>query len=248
MLALDLGNSALKAALFDGDAVTAARFPWADDWHSALAEWLDARPAPSATGLASVVPHRTAAVEQILETRGWPGPTHLHAHLPLPLRIGYATPETLGADRLAAALAAYTRYGRTRPVVVLDAGTALTYEVVDAGGTYLGGAIAPGAALLVRSLAEHTAQLPAVPFEAPASPIGDSTRAALQSGLVYGFLDGIDGMLTRLERALGQPPFVVATGGWGAFAARHIARIDAVRPLLVLEGIRDAVAWQATRA
>ena len=246
-LALDIGNTEAKAGLHDGAAwVRTARVPMAEEdaaaWLRALAQGARVK----AAGLASVVPARTAAwAEAIRETFGVAAPA-VHAGRPLPFRLAYETPDTLGADRLAAAAAAWIQFGNTsrnaHPVVALDAGTAVTTEVVTAEGVYLGGAIAPGAPLLLRALAERTAQLPAVDWPATPSPIGASTRDAMQAGLGVLFLDGVHGLLDRTAEALGQRPFVVATGGWAGWLADHLEAIDAVAPHLVLDGVRLLVA------
>lgn len=242
-LALDLGNSALKAALFEDDhAVLSATFPFSQaDWQPALSAWLADLRGVELVGLATVVPSATPAVLTAVRAAGLPAPLHVHAALPLPLRMAYATPDTLGADRIAGAVAAWLRFGPGRPLLVLDAGTAVTYEAVSADGTYAGGAIAPGPQLLVASLYRGTAQLPIVPFDEPPAPVGDSTLSALQSGLVYGFLGGTRETLARIRTWLGPDTYVVATGGWADWIARRVEGIHAIRPLLVLEGVRDIV-------
>lgn len=242
-LAIDLGNSAMKVALFEGQQVIAAeRFVGPRD--PRLLDWLEAFPPADAVGIASVVPGQLTELQLVLDSRSLPAPVLVSTALPLPLRVAYASPERLGADRLAAAVGAWIRFGPSRPLIVLDAGTALTYEAVSAEGVYLGGAIAPGPALLARALHRDTAQLPEVPIEIPPSPIGDQTLTALQSGIVFGFLDGVSGMLARMSAALRPEPFVVATGGWAPWIAGQVAGIHTVRPLLVLEGIRDIVAHE----
>lgn len=258
-LALDIGNSASKAGLFEGRHLRrAARFfvaPGAppDAWADALREALGPDlPRFARAGIASVVPAAIPAVRRALgevleETAGCPVCLITH-RLRLPFALAYETPQTLGADRLAAAAAAWTRYGaarRTRParsVIALDAGTAITYEVVDAGGTYRGGAIAPGPRLLRQALQRGTAQLPSVPLDVPPRPDGRSTREALQSGLMHGFLDAAAGMLRRLSRTLGGAPVVVATGGWSGLLAERLSLIDHAEPHLVLHGIRALMA------
>ena len=242
-LALDLGNSALKAACFVGDdLVDARRFKTAlPGWTDAFTHWLDEVGTVERVGIASVVPALLPAlIEQMPDL---PPPVVIRATQPLPLRMAYATPATLGADRIAAAVAAWNHTGRSGPVVALDAGTAITYEVVRADGVYAGGTIAPGPRLLVESLRLGTAQLPKVPFELPPSPVGESTLRALQSGLAFGFLDAVAGMLARLRRELGPKTQVVATGGWAGWLVEQEIAVDAVRPHLVLEGVRDILRW-----
>jgi type III pantothenate kinase len=165
--------------------------------------------------------------------------TEVRHGMHLPFALQYDTPHTLGNDRLAAAAAAWLRYGKdvTRSVVAVDAGTAVTFEVVDGRGVYRGGPIGAGPGLLRRALREGTAQLPAVPLELPEEIIGRSTQEAIQSGIMYGFLDGVAGILHRIEERLGTPPFIVTTGGWGAFLHEYLPSVDACDPHLVLHGI-----------
>ncbi|HYG69522.1 MAG TPA: type III pantothenate kinase [Anaeromyxobacteraceae bacterium] len=242
-LALDIGNSDTKAGLHDGAGwVRTTRFPTPRGGAAALQAWAEGARVDGA-GLASVVPARTAAWAEAV--RGGLGVTAevVHVGRPLPFRLAYETPETLGADRLAAAAAAWHRFGhdeqgRPRPVVALDAGTAVTTEVITGEGVYLGGAIAPGAPLLQRALSTQTAQLPAVDWPEAPSPIGASTRSAIQGGLGVLFLDGVRGLLVRTAGALGARPFVVATGGWAGWLAERLDGVDAVEPHLVLDGVR----------
>lgn len=244
-LVLDVGNSAVKAGVFEGGRLQrTARFARPADaaaaWRAALAAALPAAH-PSRAALASVVPTSTPGAAAALEALTGAPPLVAAPGLQLPFAVGYETPETLGTDRLAAAVAAWMRYGRAAPrtVVALDAGTAVTYEVIAANGVYHGGPIAPGPELLRAALHRGTAQLPEVPLEWPARRIGRSTREALQSGVMHGFVDAVDGMLRRLEADLGARPFVVATGGWADLLAAHLPRrIDAAAPHLVLEGLQ----------
>ena len=240
VLALDAGNTWAKAARWDGAQ-------WGD-----VLRWPTAGPAPEAlarlaagvdaAGMASVVPAHVDRLAALVEAATGQTPTLVSASLRLPFAMRYRTPATLGADRLAAAVAAWAGWGGARPVVALDAGTAVTLDVVvpgAAGPAYLGGAIAPGPDLLRRALARDTGQLPDVAWTPPPSPIGTSTTEALQSGLTTLFADGVARLLRRTAEALESPPVVVATGGWAPWLAGQIPGIDAVAPMLVLDGIRQ---------
>ena len=236
MLALDLGNSALKGGLVvDGRISGTFRIPHPPaEAESSLETALRALPEPAeAAVLVSVVPKRNDALIGLVSDVLGIATVTVHAGSRWPFRIGYATPETLGLDRLAACAGAYTP---GRALVVLDAGTALTLDVVTAGGVYLGGAIAPGPTLLMQSLTRGTAQLPEVPLVVPASPIGRSTAECLQSGVMGLFIEGAHGLLHETLRALGEPAHVVATGGWATLLSDAIPEIEAVRPHLVLQG------------
>jgi type III pantothenate kinase len=274
-LTLDIGNSAVKGALFDGAALrhvfhvdvrAVERNPdaAAEAWRQALVRELAEHGTAQAverTGMASVVPDLLASAASALRAlTGYP-PAVVHPAMRLPFALAYATPQTLGADRLAAAAAAWLRYGppgygdasprhnAPRPVVAVDAGTAVTYEVIGVEGTYRGGAIAPGPVLMQQALRRGTAQLPTVPLAFPDDPIGTSTQAAMQSGIMGSFVDGVRGMMERLTACLdsdGQPaPVVVVTGGWGRLLGQHLDAVDHVEPHLVLHGIRALMAMNA---
>jgi type III pantothenate kinase len=234
----------VKGALFEGatpDRIfsVSADADTPDAWGAALAPHLgDA--AIDAVGIASVVPARADAVTTALGARTDAPVTRIRPALALPFELAYETPDTLGADRLAAAAAGWRQFGAPGPrsVIVVDAGTAVTCEVVHREGAYRGGTIAAGPALTRRALRAGTAQLPDVPLTLPDDPVGRSTRAALQSGIMWGLVDGVRGMTDRLAAALPDAPVVVLTGGWGGLLADHLGRADHHRPHLVLEGVR----------
>jgi type III pantothenate kinase len=152
------------------------------------------------------------------------------------VRIRYDNPKDVGADRIANALAAYTKYGG--PVVVIDFGTAVTYDAISAEGDYLGGAIAPGVEISLNALVSHTAMLRRVEAVAPDSVIGRNTVASIQSGLVWGFVAQVEGMVERMVAELGGTARVVATGGQASLVAGLTHVIEKTDPLLTLDGLR----------
>jgi len=254
-LALDVGNSAVKGGLFVGDELARifhvevnlsepSSEAAGDAWIRALRPHL-ADADISDIGLASVVPEAIPVAEQAVRTLTGADVVTVDADMPLPFEMAYDTPQTLGADRLAAAAAAWVRHrgpaSERRSVVAVDAGTAVTYDVVDAGGTYRGGAIAAGPVLMQRALRSGTAQLPTVPLVFPDQVIGRSTRDAMQSGIMWGFVDGVRGMLDRLASTLDDPPVVLLTGGWSPILADHLDGVDDIVPHLVLDGVRILV-------
>lgn len=250
LLTLDIGNSAAKGGLFEdgrlvrvfqidvalGDAtptVAAAR------WREALASHVNAVPL-TRIGITTVVPGLLPAVRHALDRLADAPVAVLHPDMALPFAMEYETPDTLGMDRLAAAASAWTCWGQPseRSVVAVDVGTAVNYEVVDRAGVYRGGAIAPGPLLAEHALRNGTAQLPNVPLQFPSSPVGTSTQTALQSGILWGAVDAVGGMIQRLAASLPDAPFVVLTGGWGETFAPHLEAVDTVAPHLVLDGVR----------
>lgn len=240
-LALDIGNSAIKGGFFEGGMLAHTFGIPHEGVLPDEASTMLTRFSISGAGIASVVPALTEPVRAALVQRANVQAQVIHASMPLPFQMGYRTPDTLGADRLAATAAAFYRFHqsdeRPRAVIVVDAGSAVTYEVLDRNGTYRGGAIAPGPRLLRDALSRGTAQLPAVATEPPIYPIGTSTTEALQSGIIWGFVDAVSGMLRRLEAALGEVPYVVATGGWAPLLAAQVPAIQRVESHLVLHGV-----------
>jgi type III pantothenate kinase len=247
LLALDIGNSAVKAALFDGDTLvdahalaspSDAEAPPVAHWREALAPWAG-HASLERIGLVSVVPARTEALATALRSLTDAPLVRVTPALDLPFDIAYETPETLGHDRLAAAAAGWMRHGRDGPrsVLVVDAGTALNYEVVHRNGVYRGGAISAGPALVQEALAAGTAQLPPVPLSPPATPVGRATETALRSGIVWGLVDQVRGMCRRFADALPDRPRIVLTGGWGGLLAEHLSTARHA-PHLVLHGTR----------
>jgi len=247
LLALDVGNSAVKGALFEG-AEAARVFSVPADaadptdvagWTEALAPHLRGA-VIDRVGVASVVPATADAVTAALGAYTDASVVHVRPDGPLPFRLAYETPDTLGADRLAAAAAGWEQFGAAGPrsVLVVDAGTAVTCEVVRRDGAYLGGTIAAGPALVRQALRAGTAQLPDVPLALPDAPVGRSTQAALQSGIMWGLVDAVRGLTDRLAATLPDAPRLVLTGGWGRLLADHLDGVDAHRPRLVLEGVR----------
>jgi type III pantothenate kinase len=156
------------------------------------------------------------------------------------LRTGMAirmdNPREVGADRLVNAIAAHHKVGG--PCIVVDFGTAITYDAVSAAGEYLGGIIAPGIEISMEALTARAAKLPKIEIVEPRSVIGKSTVDAIRSGIVYGFAGQIDGIVTRLREELGDETPTIATGGLATTIAPFADEIDEVDDLLTLEGLR----------
>jgi type III pantothenate kinase len=152
----------------------------------------------------------------------------------MPIRID--NPRELGADRLVNAVAAYERNGG--PVISVDFGTAVNYDVVSAAGEYLGGVIAPGIEVSLEALTERGAKLPKVDLAAPRHAIGKSTVEAIRSGVIYGYAGQVDGIVRRLKGELGDDADVLATGGLAAHIVPFTETIDEVDDLLTLKGLK----------
>jgi type III pantothenate kinase len=158
--------------------------------------------------------------------------------------IRYDDPREVGPDRIANAVAARERHGT--PCVVVDFGTSTNFDVINAAGEFAGGVLAPGVEISMDALFARAARLPRVPFVAPERVISQTTVAALQSGLVYGFAGQVDAIVDRIRSELGTPEStVVATGGLADLIAPHSRTITAVDPELTLHGLR--LVWERNR-
>jgi type III pantothenate kinase len=186
--------------------------------------------------VSSVVPAKNHSISNAVKKNArllW-----VNCSLNLGVRIDYSDPQTIGADRLANAAAAAEMYGV--PAIVIDFGTAATFDVVSAQSTYIGGVIAPGLEAMSNFLYDRTALLPRISFREPRCAVGKSTIEAMRSGAVFGYRGLVREILARIkeERFAGKSVCVVATGGYATLVARALPEIGMVRPNLTLEGLR----------
>jgi type III pantothenate kinase len=154
--------------------------------------------------------------------------------------IDYPLPAQIGADRLANAAGVLTRHGA--PAIIIDFGTAVTFDVISAEPAYCGGVIAPGLGAMSAYLPGKTALLPVIELEEPASAIGKSTVQAMQAGAVFGYRGLVKEIITRIRLELGGTPKIIATGGDAALIARGVSEIDVVDPDITLDGLRQVAA------
>ena len=237
-LTIDMGNSAIKGAAFVGERLEDAwRLALSEPWEPQLSAILR-RSRPERVGFASVAPQLTDRVKALVARETGAPIQEVHHRMRLPFDLAYRTPESLGPDRLAAAAAAWRNHGGAKATVAIDAGTAVTFEVVDRDGVYRGGVIGAAPVVINKALCEGASMLPSAPLSLPPSPIGESTQEALQSGIMYGFLDHVAGSMARIEQILGEEPFVVVTGGWSRFLKAQVAGIHFCDEHLVLRGIQ----------
>jgi len=187
--------------------------------------------------IASVVPSLDEPFRAMSRTYLRQTPLVVGPGTDLGIRNLYKNPEEVGADRLVNAVAVHALY--RKPVIVVDFGTATTFDCVSAKGDYLGGAICPGLELAGEWLATHTAKLPRVAFQTvPARAIGKTTKESLQSGLFWGYIALVEGLLQRLTREMKTSPVVVITGGLSSLIGPHIKAVTRIAPDLTLEGLR----------
>jgi type III pantothenate kinase len=185
--------------------------------------------------LSSVVPTATQALREMVRRYFGFQPVVVEPGVKTGVPVLTDNPKEVGADRIVNALAAFTKFGG--PCIVVDFGTATTFDCVSEQGEYVGGAIAPGLQVGARALFEQTARLPLVELVAPRTVIGKNTVESVQSGLIYGYASMIDGMIERIAKELGQPT-VVATGGLAPVVIGECRSVDQHEPWLTLEGLR----------
>ena len=249
LLAIDAGNTYITFAVYDGDRLAADWRVNSDarrtaDEYAVLIAGLAERASLSLSQLTtvsigSVVPRAVAAlVEFSRRYLGVEDPFLLTPEVDLGIRICYEPRTDVGADRIANAVAAHALY--SGPVIVVDLGTAITFDAVGENGDYLGGAIAPGVEVSLEALISHAAQLRRVALVAPPKAIGTTTVTSVQSGMIYGFAGQVDGVVLRLQEEMGGGAHVVATGGLAELIAPHSRSIREVHPTLTLEGLRLA--------
>ena len=233
LLAIDAGNSNIKLALFNGDELRA-------QWRLTSGE-LDQVASMDPQGveaivIASVVPALNPTLTRIAEDHFNLTPVVVDHTTPTGLKILYDSPAELGADRIVDAVAAVEKYGA--PCIVVDFGTATTFNAINGAREFVGGAISPGLMTCSEALFARAAKLPRVQFERPEKVIGSSTVAAIQSGLYHGYVGLVDGVLEKMIAEMKVTPRVVATGGLAHAIASASQYIEHVDDTLTLEGLR----------
>ncbi len=194
--------------------------------------------------ISSVVPPLDSTLRAVSETYFHIEPLFVEPGVKTGMPVQYENPAEVGADRIVNGVAAFEKYGG--PCIVVDFGTATTFDAISAKGEYLGGVIAPGIGISADALFEKTARLPRVDIRKPTRIIGTNTVGSLQSGLFYGYLALVDGILERLTAEMGKETKVVATGGLASLFGDHSRYIKAVDDLLTLEGLR--IIWDRNEA
>lgn len=245
LLTMDLGNTKVAIGAYDGERrlaewrVTTDVHRTPDELGLLLVQLLEHRGLSpgqvEGTVVASVVPPALdlwrEALERYLDRPVWV----VTPDLDLGLKIGYHRPYELGADRLVSAFAAAERVGV--PAIVVDFGTATTFDVVSRNREYLGGAILPGAQVALDALIERTAQLPKVGWSRPRRVIGQSTTEAIQAGIYFGTIGQVKEITRRIRAELGDEARVVATGGLAPIIGPEVEEVDLIEPHLLLDGL-----------
>jgi type III pantothenate kinase len=246
ILALDIGNTNTAAGFFQKKKLAGESHFRSDPERTLDETWFLLRAALDHHGIprkeiegvviSSVVPALTDVYTHIAKEYLHHTPVIIRGGPDLGLVIKYDNPGLLGADRICSSVAVYERYGG--PAIVVDFGTATTYDVISKNGEFLGGVIAPGIGTAAAELFRKTAQLPSIPLQFPANVLGNDTASSLQSGILFGAVESADGMIRRIKRVAGRHAIVVATGGFAILIAEMSHEIRYTHRSLVLEGAR----------
>jgi type III pantothenate kinase len=250
LLAIDVGNTNITLGLYQGNdlgprwrlATNHDRMPdeYGLQFVNMLAYAGSTSKDLSGICMASVVPPLTGKIIEACRQYLNLDPLVVDAGVKTGVRIRYEDPRAVGADRIVDAAAVQRLYGT--PACVVDFGTATTFDAISKEGDYLGGAIAPGVSIAAEALFKMTAKLPRVDLQRPPAAIGRNTVHAMQSGMLFGYVGLVEGMVTRFRAELGPDMRVIATGGLAELVARETEVIDIIAPWLTLDGLR--IIWE----
>jgi type III pantothenate kinase len=253
LLTIDVGNTNLTLGLYQGEtlgprwrlATVNERMP--DEYGLQFLGLLhhSGNTPDDLTGicLASVVPPLTGKIIEACQRFLGMDPLVVDAGVKTGVRIRYEDPRAVGADRIVDAAAVQALY--KGPACVVDFGTATTFDAISAEGDYLGGAIAPGIGIAAEALFLRAAKLPRVDLQRPPNVIGRNTPHAMQSGLLFGYVSLVEGMVARFRTELGPAMKVIATGGLAEIVARETSVIEIIAPWLTLDGLK--IVWHLNR-
>jgi type III pantothenate kinase len=249
-IAIDIGNTSTVIGAFEDDLpakflrIKTIRTQKENDLTRKLKSFFDdikqGKRKIRGVGISSVVPVLDKIYIRISKKIFKCAPLVINSHMDLGISLRYDNPDSIGADRICNAVAGFAKYGG--PLIIVDFGTATTYDVVGANGDYLGGVIAPGIETSAADLHRRAAKLPAVELKLPEKVIGTDTPSSMQIGILLGAVDAMSGMVSRIQAELinreGKRGIVVATGGFSSFIAQNSQIIEHVDANLVLDGIR----------
>ncbi|MGC8878020.1 MAG: type III pantothenate kinase [Anaerolineae bacterium] len=253
LFCVDLGNTNITLGLYDGETlrghwrVRTDHHKMPDEYGILMVSLLrHAGFAPQDVDgicMCSVVPPLTGVLDEACRAYLSHAPLIVDASVKTGVKIGYDNPREVGADRIVDAVAVYQLYGA--PACVVDFGTATTFDAISRTGEYLGGAIAPGIGIAAEALFSRTAKLPRIDLVRPPGPIGRNTVHSMQSGLIFGYVGLVEGMVARFRKELGDDMRVIGTGGLVEIIARETNVIQTVDPWLTLHGLR--ILWEMNR-
>jgi type III pantothenate kinase len=246
ILAIDIGNTHTVIGIYNGNKllgdwrVTSFVTRTEDEFGTLVKQFCDVAKIPmkkvTSIGIASVVPNLTDVCVKMSRKYFKIEPIVISSDLDLGMKVLYDDPRTVGADRLCNAVAGFAKY--KGPVVIIDFGTATTFDVVSKNGEYLGGVITAGIETSSTELHRRAAKLPKIDLKFPERVIGRNTVESMQAGILYGALDSMETMVRRISKELDDYPTVIATGGFSETMKKQSKVINKHEPTLVLEGIR----------
>ena len=252
LLAIDVGNTNIVIGVFRGAALvhswrlTTIRERTADELGILITNLCDRyeirQTDISGIVIASVVPPLTSTLVAMVTEYFGRVPLLFEPAVNGGMPILYDNPHEVGADRVVNGIAAFDAYGKGLPIIVVDFGTATTFDAISAKGEYLGGVICPGPQISADALFQRAAKLPRIDVKKPARVIGTNTVASMQSGLFWGYVDMVEGLVRRMKAELGGAAVVVATGGLASIVAPESKLIEHVDPELTLRGLR--LVWE----
>jgi type III pantothenate kinase len=245
-LAIDIGNTNVTMGVFDGEKIL---YTWRmatdihkmpDEYAAALMPLLQFRKIPlteiKEVALCSTVAPLVPIFVELLNDYFKIKPLVIGPGIKTGIRVRMDNPKEVGTDRIVNTVAGFKLYGG--PTIVVDLGTATTFDVISKEGDFIGGAIAPGPMTAAEALFSRTAALPRIQFIHPQKAIGTSTIAAMQSGIMFGYAGLVESIVTHIEKELGEKATVVATGGFGAIFAQETTIFKVVNPDITLIGLR----------
>jgi type III pantothenate kinase len=246
LLAVDIGNTTVAIGMFRDAKLVKSwkiktdRDKTADEYGTVLLNLFQVAEIPpkkvEAAIISSVVPPLTPVVQDVCQDFFGLEALVVGPGLRTGMPILYENPLEVGADRIAAAVAAFEKHGG--PAIVVDFGTATTFDAISAKGEYLGGAIAPGIQISAEALYLKTARLPRIEIRKPKRAVGRTTVTSMQSGLYFGYVGLVTNIIEEVRKELGKGGKVIATGGFGGPITPEVPAIDVYEPDLVLEGLR----------
>jgi type III pantothenate kinase len=246
LLALNVNNTHTLVGLYEGEKLlvhwrlSTDQARTIDEYGGLLrglfAEWGNPRPPITGVAVSSVVPPMNDRIEELARRFFGHEPLVVGPGVRTGVPILYDNPKEVGADRICNAVAAYERV--KGPAIVVDFGTATTFDVVTAKGEYAGGVIVPGIGISLDALVARTAKLPRVELQWPPKVVGKTTVHAIQAGVTYGYTALVDGLVERIRAEQDPEARVLATGGLGALIAPHSKTIETVDEFLTVDGLR----------
>ncbi len=249
ILCIDIGNTNIKYAVFDGKnlkssyRVSSRHTRTADEYGATLINLLNSSDIKTTDIdgiiMSSVIPSLNYTISHMCEYFFNITPFMIGAGIKTGLNIKADNPKEVGADIIVNSVSAYKRYGNGNPIVVIDFGTATTFDIISGNGELLGVVIAPGIKTALESLVSNTAQLPMIELEAPKSVLGKNTVTCMQSGIIFGFAGLVENIIKKIKAELGvEELLVISTGGMGEIISKEVSCITKIDRALTIEGLR----------